>query len=75
MKDREREREREGGRDTGRGRSRLHAGNLMWDSIPGLQDHTPGCRRRQTSAPLGLPALKFFKMMCVKDKYGVSCNP
>ena len=26
-------------RDTGRGRSRLHAGSLMWDSIPGLQDH------------------------------------
>ena len=37
---RENERERERGRDTGRGRSRLHAGNPMWDSIPGLQDHT-----------------------------------
>ena len=23
-----------GGRDTGRGRSRLHAGSQMWDSIP-----------------------------------------
>ena len=34
------ERERERGRDTGRGRSRLHAGCPMWDSIPGLQDHT-----------------------------------
>ena len=32
------------GRDTGRGRSRLHAGSLTRDSIPGLQDHTPGCR-------------------------------
>ena len=31
-------------RDTGRGRSRLHAGSLMWDSIPGLQDHALGCR-------------------------------
>ena len=29
---------RERGRDTGRGRSRLHAGSLTWDSIPGLQD-------------------------------------
>ena len=29
---------RERGRDTGRGRSSLQAGNLMWDSIPGLQD-------------------------------------
>ena len=28
------------GRDTGRGRSRLHAGSLIWDSIPGPQDHT-----------------------------------
>ena len=27
------------GRDTGRGRSRLHAGSLTWDSILGLQDH------------------------------------
>ena len=40
--ERERERERETGRDTGRGRSRLHAGNPMWDSIPGLQDHALG---------------------------------
>ena len=33
---------RERGRDTGRGRSRLHAGGLTWDSIPGLQDHALG---------------------------------
>ena len=39
------EREREGGRDTGRGRSRLHAGSLMWDSIPGLQDYALGQRQ------------------------------
>ena len=26
----------ERGRDTGRGRSRLHAGSLTWDLIPGL---------------------------------------
>ena len=31
-----------GGRDTGRGRSRLHAGSLIWDLIQGLQDHGPG---------------------------------
>ena len=31
--------ERERGRDTGRGRSRLPAGNLMWDLIPGSQDN------------------------------------
>ena len=29
------------GRNTGRGRSRLHAGSL-WDSILGLQDHALG---------------------------------
>ncbi|XP_072644778.1 pleckstrin homology domain-containing family B member 2 isoform X1 [Canis lupus baileyi] len=34
--------ERERGRDTGRGRSRLHARSLTWDLIPGLQDHTLG---------------------------------
>ena len=34
----ERERETERGRDTGRGRSRLHAGSLTRDLIPGLQD-------------------------------------
>lgn len=34
------------GRDTGRGRSRLHAGSPMWDSIPGLQDRT--LSQRQT---------------------------
>ena len=31
--------ERENGRDRGRGRSRLHAGNPMGDSILGSQDH------------------------------------
>ena len=36
------ETERERGRDTGRGRSRLHAGSPMWDSILGLQDYTLG---------------------------------
>ena len=39
-----RDTERERGRDTGRGRNRLHAGTLMWDSIPGLQDHALGRR-------------------------------
>ena len=35
----------ERGRDTGRGRSRLYAGTLMWDSIPRLQDHALGLRQ------------------------------
>ena len=36
------ERQRERSRDTGRQRSRLHAGSPMWDSILGLQDHALG---------------------------------
>ena len=39
---RDTERERESGRDTGRGRSRLHAGSPTRDLIPGLQDHVLG---------------------------------
>ena len=35
-----RDTERKGGRDIGRGRSRFHVGSPVWDSIPGLQDHT-----------------------------------
>ena len=41
------ERERERGRDTGGGRSRLHAGSPTWDSILGLQDRTLGQRQAQ----------------------------
>ena len=33
------EKHRERGRDTGRGRSRLPVGNLMWDSILGPWDY------------------------------------
>ena len=33
------------GRDTGRERSRLHAGRQTWDSILGLQDHALGQRQ------------------------------
>ena len=32
-------RDRENGRDIGRGRNRLLARSLMWDSIPGPWDH------------------------------------
>ena len=48
------ERER---RQRHRGRSRLHAGSLMWDSIPELQVHTLGQRealnRQATQASYG----------------------
>ena len=39
------DRHRERGRDTGRGRSRLHAGSPMCDPIPGPQDHSLGQRQ------------------------------
>ena len=32
-------------RDTGRGKSRLHSGSLMWDSILDPQDHALGQRQ------------------------------
>ena len=55
---RERERER------GRGRSSFHAGNLTWDSIPGLQDRPLGQRqapnRCATQGSLPLLFLKEF---------------
>ena len=38
-------RDTERGRDTGRRRSRLHAGSPTWDSIPGLQDQALGQRQ------------------------------
>ena len=42
---REREREeRETSRDKGTGRSRLHAGSPMWDSIPGPLGSRPGLK-------------------------------
>ena len=41
----DRHRERERGRDTGGGRSRLHAGSLTRDSILGLQDRALGQRQ------------------------------
>ena len=49
------ERHRERGRDTGRGRSRLHAGSLMWDSVPGLGSHPePKAEAEPLSHP-GIP--------------------
>ena len=44
-------RERERGRDTGRGRSRLHAESPTWDSIPGLQDQVALNCRTTRAAP------------------------
>ena len=52
-----RHREGERGRNTGRGRSRLHAGSPTWDSILGLRDQALGWRRHQTAESPGCPYL------------------
>ena len=40
-----RDRERDRGRDTIETQAGSMQGNLMWDSVPGLQDHTLGGRQ------------------------------
>ena len=45
MKDTEREAE------TGRGKSRLHAGNMMWDLVPALREHSLAEGRCSTAEP------------------------
>ena len=52
MREREREREAE---TQAEAESRLHAGSLMWDSIPGLQDHTLGQRCAKPLSHPGIP--------------------
>ena len=42
-------------RDTGSGRSRLLAGTLMWDLVPGPQDHTEPKADSQLLSHLGIP--------------------
>ena len=57
-----RHRERERGRDTGGGRSRLHAGSQTWDSI-----RTPGlCPGPKAGAkPLSHPGIPTFSVILV----------
>ena len=50
-----------GSRDTGKGRSGLHAGSPMWDLIPGLQDHVRGPRQAaQLLSHPGVPVSSFL---------------
>ena len=48
--------ERGRGRDIGRGRSRLHAGSPMWDSISELRDHALSQRQIDTQ-PVSHPGV------------------
>ena len=55
------ERHTERDRDTGRGRSWLPVGNLMWDSIQGPQDHNLSQRHRLNHWATQMPQiLKFW---------------
>ena len=59
------ETQREGGRDIGRGRSRLHAGSPMWDSIldPGIMPSAEGgC---STTEPPRLPSSPHFLLIFI----------
>ena len=47
----------ERGRDTGRGRSRLHAGSLMQDPVPGPQDHDLSPRQTLNHGATQMPLL------------------
>ena len=67
MRDTEKERER--GRDTGRGRSRLHAGSLTWVSILGLQDYALGQTQHQTAEPPRLPTAKVYTVFWSYSKH------
>ena len=63
-------------RNTGGGRSRLHAGSLTWDSILGLQDRALGQRqapnRCATQGSLSLFLLKTVPEDKPYDKPGMS---
>ena len=64
------------GGDTGRGRSRLHEGSPMWDSISGLQDHALGQRQMLNHWATQVSLIQFIinKWICeyVKLKYPFS---
>ena len=57
MSEREREREAEtqAEGEANKGRSRPHAGSQTWDSIPGLQDHSPAAGGAKPLCHRGCP--------------------
>ena len=62
-------RHREGGIDIGRGRSRLPAGNPVWDSIPGPWDHALSRRQISTAEPPRHPQNQSILNKCVMGCY------
>ena len=63
-----RDTEREKGRDTGSGRSRLHAGSPTWDLIPVSRIRPWAEGRYQTAEPPGLPLRSFSFQICYLHK-------
>ena len=61
-------RDRERGRDTGRGRSGLHAGSPTWDSIPGLQDQALGQRQAPNRWATQAPLMTYFNITWETDR-------
>ena len=58
-------------KERGRGRSRLHAGSLTWDLIPGLQDHALGWRQGLNCwATQGSPIIPFYSPWPAQDSGG-----
>ena len=64
-----RDTEGERGRDTGRGRSRLHAGSLMWDSNldPRVTPWAKGSR--STLGPPGVPTSTFVNRVYLQNTH------
>ena len=58
-----RDTERKSGRDTGRGRSRLHAGSSMQDSIPGPWGHALSRRQALNCGASQVSVFRTF-IMC-----------
>ena len=48
------------GSDIGRGKSRLHAGSLMWVSVPGPQDHDLSRRQMLNHCATQVPWKEYF---------------
>ena len=63
MRDTEREAE------TGRGRSRLHAGSPTWDLIRGLQGHALGQRQALTAEPPGDSRSSLVFFLKIKNNF------
>ena len=67
-------RDRERCRDTGRGRSRLHVGSPMWDSIPGLRDHALSQRQMLNHGATQVPLLSLILRAAQKNAAENKCK-